>query len=205
MSSPTTFLSVDIDFFNDEDETVLRRYLDKLTDFAHERGIPISSVTNHQQMLDLVNNSGATGLVNVDYHSDLASDDVKEFECGTWVTYVEERQKKHYHWIHSGLSHEGDCNGDKLLFSDNSDIVNQQRVGRNTGWGKVTHKRVRARKLTFPEKIAPNCVGVCVCSSPSYSSDELIEEFNKWRKGHKINHKRGRNNEFFRSARIPPK
>lgn len=189
------FVSLDLDFWNPLNHSSLRPYLDQLVDLCHGRHfIPIRAVTNHQQMLPLVNASQATRLVNLDTHSDLASDP-EELNCGTWCSYVAQRRDAQYHWIHASAAWEGECNGDDPIF---------HRTGVNhelTDWGLVTHQKVR-RAPNLDTLLCDACM-VCVCSSPQYAEAGLEEQFHAWRQEHAIPYRKGRRDESFGRKATP--
>lgn len=191
------FVSIDIDFWNPLNHTSLRPYLDQLTALCRGRYcIPLSAVTNHQQMLPLVNASGATRLVNLDTHSDLADPTAAELSCGTWVGYCKARQVGHYHWIHADTHEKGECNGEWPIFRPRG--VDHDL----TDWELVTHERVR--RAPALDKLLNGAVAVCVCSSPSYSYDGLLDQFTAWRKEHAIPYRKGRLDEHFGRKATPP-
>lgn len=190
-----SFVSLDCDFFNPLNHSSLRPYLDQLVALCRGRHfIPIRAVTNHQQMLPLLNASGATKLVNMDTHSDLA-DEPMELNCGTWVSFFKGRRDSHYHWIHADGIWAGECNGDDPIF---------RRRGVNhdmTDWGLVTHQKVR-RAPNLETLLCDACM-VCVCSSPSYACSELQAQFHAWRKEHGIHYTKGRKNERYGRKATP--
>ncbi len=192
-----TFVSIDIDFWNPLNHTSLRPYLDQLVTLCRGRHfIPIRAVTNHQQMLPLVNESGATKLVNLDTHSDLADTTANELSCGTWVSFCKLRHTSHYHWIHADTHYKGECNGEWPIFKArglDEDL---------TDWDLVTHQRVR--RAPNLETLLCDAAIVCVCSSPSYSYDGLLEQFDAWRKEHDIPYRKGRRDEHFGRKATPP-
>ncbi len=186
-----TFVSIDIDFWNPLNHTSLRPYLDQLAALCRGRHyIPIRAVTNHQQMLPLVNESGATRLVNLDTHSDLTDPHgTEELSCGTWVAFVKQRRQAEYHWIHASPVSDGECNGDWPIFRPRG--VNHDL----TDWGLVTHEKVR--RAPNLETLLCDASMVCVCSSPSYAYDGLLDQFDAWRREHDIPYRKGRLNEHF--------
>ncbi len=194
-----TFVSIDVDFWNPLNHTSLRPYLDQLVALCRGRHfIPIRAVTNHQQMLPLVNESGATKLVNLDTHSDLSDPHVTdEFNCGTWCSFVANRRESHYHWIHADSVQKGECNGDL------EPIFRPRGVNHDlTDWGHVTHERVR--RAPNLDTLLCDASIVCVCSSPSYSYDGLLDQFHAWRKEHDIPYRKGRLDEHFGRKATPP-
>lgn len=193
------FVSLDIDFFNPLNHSSLRPYLDQLVALCRGRHfIPIRAVMNHQQMLPLLNQSRATKVVNVDTHSDLSDPTVtEELNCGTWLTYYVHRRDSHYHWIHADDTRIGDCNGDDPIFRSNGA---DQCL---TDWALVTHEKVR--RPPNLHTLLCDASMVCVCSSPMYADDELIEQFNDWRKAHDIPYRKGRKDEWYGRKATPPR
>jgi hypothetical protein len=62
-------------------------------------GVPLTIVEDHDGLLEFAKESGATKLINVDYHSDFANykndermEDVIP-DCGTWVDFIDGLQE----------------------------------------------------------------------------------------------------------------
>ena len=197
------FLSVDIDFWAGRiNEALLaERYLDKVAAQCRTFNIPLNAVTNHQQMLPLVDASNATTLVNIDTHSDLAGDDVDELNTGTWVSYVKWRRNGHYHWIQGRDIAWGECNGSSPIFSPNG-----KHNYSLTDWGSL--QRTYTLSLPHPGRwivgTTTRCVGVGVCLSPAWCSEDLSKVFHAWRKRWKVSYRRGRiEEERMGTKRVP--
>lgn len=149
--------------------------------------IPLTTVANHQQMLRYVDESNATQLINYDYHSDLAGADVRQFSCGTWVSYVRLRKMGQYRWIHRGSTEAGDCNYPKPIFENGV----RARAGLSD-WNRITHAKTRAIVPRLSPELMSNVVHVSVCASPSYAESWLGKLFYRWRKEFDLPYYRGR-------------
>lgn len=163
-----TYLSVDLDFWNNLKPKQLEADLRRIISHAQKENIPINAVMNHQQMLPLVNNSGATRLLNIDTHSDLASFDVQSFNCGTWVSYVKWRKRGAYAWYHRLSVSSGECSAYPIF---NQIGVNHKYVD----WKFVFRQRVK--RLPKIDSLFKKCVGVCLCMSPAYSDYRFRDVF----------------------------
>jgi len=105
-----TYLSVDIDFWmKHRDYANLRNFLE----LAKGASPNIYIVDSHEGLKAHVNKSGCINLINVDYHSDIY--DIKNFDhngeinynCGTWVNFVNCRNKGRFTWIHPHIGGKG--------------------------------------------------------------------------------------------------
>lgn len=189
-----TFLSIDIDFWNESGKDCVDLMLENLNSvykICRTNGIPLSAVANHNQMLSLVNDSKTNQLINIDYHSDLATNNVENLNCGTWVSYVKNRRNSKYKWLHHNRAVYGDCNGSEPIFKGISDIEDYFNEG-EVDWGEVTHREVSSPIFDFRKMINREIITqVCICESPSYTNDDIYEKFREWRKSKKIEYKRG--------------
>ena len=190
---PDTFLSIDLDFFNpfcdgeyaDSRRHVwlARRYLDSVARQCRKRGIPLSAVMNHQQMLRHVDQSGATRLINLDTHSDLVSRDVSSFHCGSWTSFVKRRRESTYHWIHAGLVYEGECSSHPIFAG--------ARRPRHTmtDWKRVI--RTKVSRMPRISTLLKGVVHASVVLSPAYSYSELEPVFRRWVKKWEVPYTKG--------------
>lgn len=186
-----TFLSVDVDFWDQAADMSfiqdLSVYLEGLVIVAKSRRIPITAVGHHHDMLKAVNKSEARRLLNIDAHCDLASSDIKMFNCGTWVSYVDWRGEGEYRWLHGNPAHCGDCNGgDELIFKGE-----RKSNPKLTDWKKISHLKVKTLLTPLTLK---NLTEICVCLSPEFCSGESFYKFHAWRKRHGVAYKRCRKN-----------
>lgn len=194
-----TYLSIDIDFWNDEDPWVLWRDLNKIILRAYESRpfIPVHAVMNHQQLTPLVSKSGAKKLVNIDMHSDLADTNVRYFECGTWVSYVDWRKKGEYLWIYRHDLDDGECNGDNPIF--HCDNRARQKI---SDWKKVACKRVQ--QLPPMKQILDGVIQIGISLSPSWRDRDFEDVFQTLIHYWRIPYTKGRRNEHdFRVAKRP--
>jgi len=183
-----TYLSIDIDFWNDLDAA--ERTLSKL--FLRRGDIPVRAVMNHQQLLPSINKSGADLLVNVDEHSDLTDTDVNIFECGTWVSYVKWRTRGKYLWIRNqkGVSH-GSCNHGQKFWNSGSDWLTTNTVFEPQEVDLSLYLR--------------DCVGIGLCLSPSFCAFGAEDLFKMLVKAFHIPYKKGQADEYSnRQYRRPP-
>ena len=197
-----TLLSIDVDFWNGQDVKRLKRYLNRVTKLAKRQCIPISAITNHQQILKVANVSKARRIVNVDTHSDLAEGDNSELNCGTWVNYVKWRGSGEYVWYHKSAAWQGDCSYNRDMFTKYGLVSRKRPRLKRYGvdWKKVRHAR---KGPPNPEKY--DLTEVVICLSPSYSDSNLQDFFHEWRKRNAIPYKRGRLREDFGRKCYPPK
>lgn len=170
-----TFLSVDLDYWNEVDNGISRmvKYLKSI----HASNIPVVLVKDHDEMLPFVDQSEANFLINLDYHSDLADLCIKdekpvlenrEFNCGTWINWVKCRNKGRFLWIHPHKdcyirSHckwdsrgGGRCDVDKNPFTTEFD----------TGWKEAKHRTGPPPKVSGISGLV--MIGLCI--SPDYIS-----------------------------------
>lgn len=191
-----TFLSVDMDFFNlDTDMGRARRFLDGVLGL----GVPTRAVMNHQQMLPMVNGSGANYLLNVDAHSDLTSFRTRDLNCGSWVTFVKWADIGTYHWW--GRHDIGDCTGGRFPIFTPSGVSRRVEARREWAWGEL--------KVDYEDRLPRlgdyGIVGACVCMSPSYSTFEAKAVFKKWVRDNRVPYRRGVLDENMKWAfRTPP-
>ena len=189
-----TFLSIDIDFWNDiaiDGVDLMLENINSVYKTCRTNGIPLSAVANHNQMLSLVDDSKTNQLINIDYHSDLATNNVDNLNCGTWVSYVKNRRTSKYKWLHLNDANYGDCNGSEAIFKGITQVEKRFYKGQ-VDWGEVAHKEVSNPVFDFKKIINKEFVTqVCICESPSYTNHNIYEKFREWRKNKKIEYKRG--------------
>lgn len=152
------YLSIDLDYWSHErNPNFAKRFFRRL---LRNFGRPIMVAFHHHHLLAHVNRRGRglDTLINIDYHSDLASGPDGEFTEANWVNYVNFREKGTFIWRYpSGKclsSHTGYCHfGDNPFVSDCS------------GWARVKMRHGLAR-------IPWDCIReVGVCLSPSWLND----------------------------------
>jgi len=195
----STYLSVDLDFWNNQFEEVAEDDLEHIFAGAKKLGIPTVAVMNHQQLTPFVNRSGATKLVNIDTHSDLADKYVEYRNCGTWVSYVKWRAKGKYKWVHRLSLFVGECNSGNPIFMD----VGPARMNL-VDWSEVSHERVKY--LPKANSLLTDCCSIGFVLSPSYTNHELQPIFKQMVKKYNIPYLKGtRNEENKLSWATPPK
>lgn len=163
------FLSIDIDFWRLN--VPARECLTTL--FKRCRDIPLLAVTSHEQLLGVVDRSGANHLVNVDEHDDLVNLK-KEVTDGNWVGHVSWKGSGTYTWVGSY--------DQPLNFNTHPrGLVRADRLGRvdlalnppsspwdeGSGWQKTAF--VHADQYVDLCQYLANCVGIGVCLSPGYT------------------------------------
>ena len=179
MNDPT-YLSIDIDFWNDLPPYRLRRDLCTIVEALLTREVPVEAVMNHQQMLKQVARSEARTLVNVDMHSDIyvGAPVQGALSCGNWVNYVPWREEGMYRWIRRHPLRDGEC-----------DYPWAFRGGNRTQWMKISSKRVRA----FPAEVLENgVVAAGICMSPAFCDPLFVAVFREVVKTYEIRYRRGR-------------
>ena len=127
--------------------------------------VPVIAVMNHQQMLSSVNDSGASRLINIDEHSDLADRNVDRLECGTWISYVNWRRQGTYIWIRPKIHYYGSCNGNDW------GLWNQGTDGDRSESRYIDSKNLRVTTYLY------DCVGVGLCMSPAYAIADVANVF----------------------------
>jgi hypothetical protein len=127
----STYLSIDLDFWN-----VYRNYkhLYKFLTLAKNSCPNIRIVDSHEEIIEHVNVSRCTNLINVDFHSDISDHhggNRDHLNCGTWVNYINLRFRGNYTWIHPHLDEEDIAEGYCHV------NLNPFEVPRVSGWNKV--------------------------------------------------------------------
>jgi hypothetical protein len=191
---PKTYVSIDFDFWNDNPELAY----EEVDDLLGEIALPKSSlvgVMNHQQMLPYVNKSGASKLINVDYHSDASHiRTLASFNCGTWVSYIDWSDKGTYVWIRpTQYTFPGNCNGTKGRWD----------IG--IGWKKSYGVFKKDGKNAFAKIKKSDIIGVGLCLSPAYIESDILEStFRVLLDKYDITYKKGIRHERHEAYRIPP-
>ena len=193
-----TFLSIDMDFWNDWTRVgSIYNYLDRLCFDIQKSGIPMTAVMNHQQMLSLANESKARRLINIDKHSDLADTKIDRLNCGTWVSYVKWRSEGQYLWFHKHAEFMGDCNQTPPIFTTRG-------VKRKiSDWGYIGHKKVK----TTPSRrylMSKDITDFSLVLSPAFVDEELEPVFREIVRGYKIPYQKGRRDEDHQRFITPP-
>lgn len=92
-----SYLSIDLDYWGmQEDDTVssLSSFIDKSISIE----VPIKVYDTHEKILNHLNRYDVDHLYQVDYHSDVCEDDVKEIEEGTWANFYKYRNNCVFEW-----------------------------------------------------------------------------------------------------------
>ena len=199
-----TYLSIDIDFWEDLSKDYLQKDLHRLVTELNKRQVPIIAVMNHQQLLPHVSESGARRLVNVDQHSDLADFIVEKLDCGSWVSYVSWRKKGEYVWIRRHSLEAGECNGGDPIFRERGGVDKTL-----SDWKKLSTKRVRY--LPPLKELLKGVVAAGICLSPSFIPSSSFQDvggfekvFRRIVRQFKIPYKRGLRNEHYLEQKRKP-
>lgn len=187
------YLSIDIDFWNYTDLYQANNEINKLIYELLNRKVDIFACTNHQQMLQHVDDSDADLLINLDTHSDLADFTNVNFNCGTWASFVQWRRHGKYLWLHRSSTAEGECN----IYEDRAEKLTAMfQYGTRsdlTDWEAINH-----RTITYiPWKLLlNNTVAAGFCLSPSYCTYPLEEIFFNIVSKYHLNYVKGERNEI---------
>lgn len=192
----SSYLSIDIDYWNGARPESLYRSLDNLLREIKKRRPPegIIAVMNHQQLVRHVNDSSARCLLNVDQHSDLIKPQYcRSLHCGNWVNYVKWRNEGQYIWLHRHDLVYGECSGMKIF---NRGETNLELVD----WARVDHQYVS--HLPAFVSLTRGIRGAGLVMSPAYSDPgfpevfkDLVEKYRiRYFKGvsHETNSRKGR-------------
>lgn len=194
-----TYLSVDIDFWNDwRTDTQVHELLRNLCMAVRKSCIPMRAMMNHQQMLKFVNASHARRLVNIDMHSDLGDRSTSKLNCGTWVSYVKWRHDGIYQWIHKHSAEKGECNQYPPIFTERS------TYGLLSDWGYVGQQKVK-RTPSVERLMKLDIVDFGLVMSPAYANYEFIPVFREIVKEFRIPYIKGRwhENQVIENIRPP--
>jgi hypothetical protein len=97
--STKTYISLDLDFFNQYDETDMSIILEWLLN----KDCPITVVDSHEDLIDHCKKYDWTNLINFDAHSDYKPDTDREYlvlDCSSWIDFVANKKGK-YTWVSS--------------------------------------------------------------------------------------------------------
>jgi len=103
------YLSIDLDYWNRGPRCFghMKGFLKQALGYVSKSRVHV--MDSHENMTLSINESGCDELINMDWHSDISNrfdpefKDCKEwnsFNCGTWVTYIDWKDKGKYTWIH---------------------------------------------------------------------------------------------------------
>ena len=185
----STYLSIDIDFWNWQVKSTAERDLDRLFWLASKLQIPTIAVMNHQQLTGYVTESKARKLVNIDTHSDLGDRWVSRYNCGSWVSYVPWRTEGEYKWIHRHSLKDGECNFPTSIFMPGTKAKKSL-----IEWKEASHNQVEA--MPSPSKLLRNCSNIGFVLSPSYCDDGLEDVFRYIVGKYKLQYAKGVRDEF---------
>jgi hypothetical protein len=116
-NSSKTYLSLDVDFWNNRDYEELREVMERVKRLQR-RGKDLLIVDRHHKLVPHANKYRCTEVINVDAHSDIVNSDSQfrcdgtklKLNCGTWANYLKVRQKFRWmfpkgHKMKDGLCH----------------------------------------------------------------------------------------------------
>jgi hypothetical protein len=186
-----TYLSIDLDFFNNnKDHNYSRHILDLTLSRAQKFKIPVIAVMNHQQLLPQVDRhfkDNNCRLINVDWHSDICqTKDLSELNCGTWISYVKKRKLCEFLWLHP--AHD---NGYKVEMGCCHDY---KKWNTETDWRIVSGRSFRPKDV--PGLVKKDVCEMGLCMSPGWSNDSLMKIFRELLKKYEIPYRKGKINEI---------
>jgi hypothetical protein len=93
------FLSIDLDYWAHGRKHQCDVFFKKV----YALGLPIHAAYEHDHLLDVINSSQCTTLINVDFHSDLCDTPAEGWELsdlneGTWGNFVSWRERGTFIW-----------------------------------------------------------------------------------------------------------
>ena len=185
-----TYLSIDLDFFNDlNNPKDAKRILETTLSRAQKFKIPVIAVMNHQQLLPQVNyhfKHSKCKLINVDWHSDICqTNDLSQLNCGTWISYVKKRKLCDFLWLHP--THD---NGYKVEMGKCHDYYNWNT---GTDWRNVRRQAFSAKDV--PGLVKKDVCEIGLCMSPGWSDYKLMDIFRELLKKYEIPYRKGKINE----------
>jgi hypothetical protein len=165
MVKPRTYLSIDIDYFNGDKDS-LYYVLQRITSEAAHREIPVKAVTNHQQLLRYANaldcgDDAPLRLINVDHHPDVVVAPTA-LNCGSWLNYVRWRQRGTLTWVRDD---------------------DERRAPTYTDWGGFKVECHRPAALCPGLLMDDTVVGIGFCRSPSYTEKDISRAFMQYMRG----------------------
>ena len=126
-------------------------------------------MTNHEQMLRIVNGYDCTTLINIDEHSDLCEISPSPMlTCGSWVSFVRQKREMHYKWVYpyrslsSVRGIEGDCSA-YGIFPRQYSRVPRREIGYRSCSSMDSFTDV------WLSRICSEVVHASFCRSPAYT------------------------------------
>jgi len=166
------YLSIDLDYWGE------KLPLDWFEQIAV---LPVSKVVviSHEHLIGHANKFTAEfdTLVNIDYHSDLASHDGEPIQKdeGTWANFIKQSKEKVFIWApprRECLTHStGYCHGVGYL-----NPFRTKNPDKN-GW-----RQAKIQTRFIPD--LSQCVAVGISLSPYWTSCEIMYQFAKWHQQH---------------------
>jgi len=165
------YLSIDLDFWmNQTTPQRANEFFSKV--FALD--VPKLFVVEHEELIDDVDESNADILYNLDFHSDICSENQiykgESPEDGTWVNFVSWKKQGEYVWICPDIVECYDCASGICHGEDEYDPFKYQT---ECAWRSI----ILTQKLKTIDWGAISHVGVCL--SPCYSSIDSIKDITK--------------------------
>ncbi len=183
MTQKDVYLSVDIDYWNDDpDITRARLFLDKL--HALPEQIPVHIVEDHQDLLAHINSSRARILYNIDYHADLHSDDDIRRANGrgdyNWAGFVEWKQEGTYVWYNpNAISLSNEVSKDTYCydpgFVHRDSAFSQHAILEKFGWGQISRVQNGIDTIDLLTVLE---IGIAI--SPNHSKEQLRALFGEF-------------------------
>ena len=177
----TTYLSIDLDYFNDKPPEQLVKFFYKVRNWY---GKPIL-VESHEGLVQHVNDTKPKLLINVDMHSDyLEFEELKEglnssCHCGNWVNYVKDVPS--YRW----LAPNRDVTAFRRIMFNGSELYLSKGKGRGDNIEEFYTRRGKANRHIPDAKIwyglsRINWDGIAaigIAISSEYTSSKVLERF----------------------------
>jgi len=161
-----TYLSIDLDYWNEQSHARAVDDLDYLIDEICGRELPFKVVFDHEKLLSHLRQFDFRRLINVDFHSDVANIDTcseLQLNCGTWVNFVPHCRSREYLWVHPG----------SLAFGRCDQRTNVRFPDIYTGWGDVEETNKDWRKLLDWKDV----VAVGISLSPDFTAEQVLADF----------------------------
>lgn len=161
-----TYLSVDLDYWNEAEPMVVDNDLDVLIDQICAREIPFRVVFDHEKLLYHLRKFEFQRLVNVDAHSDISNIDTAEgveLNCGTWVNFVPFCRNREYLWVHPGSTMGGRCDNKEHIYFQDLD----------TGWPDIEETNMDWERVFDWEDV----VAVGIALSPDFTEPDVLADF----------------------------
>jgi len=165
------YLSIDLDFWMHEGNT---QKANQFFNKVFSLDVPKLFVIEHEELLKDINESKAKILYNLDYHSDICSDNQihkeEKAEDGTWVNFVSWSKKGKYVWICPDVEECYECSAGTCHGEDEFDPF---KYPIEHSWRSI----IVTQKLKTIDWRRITNVGICL--SPCYTCANSIKDVTK--------------------------